>query len=389
MLAFKVLWHAAIGIILLFLALPFVKLFYFASGMRWQYIFTFSFLSAYFATPLCQFIARKLNILDNPDWRKIHVQPTPLLGGLAVYLAFSVSLLLNWVFLPGMKVLLLGSTLIFLMGLFDDIHPLPALLKFVIQTLISLAVIVWGDIHLTFFYHTAWAPFFNIPLTLLWFVGLTNAMNFFDGIDGLASIMSIISAFFLGLIAFKTDQPALGWFSVALVGACSGFLPHNFKFGKSALIFLGDAGSTFLGFTLAGLAVLGEWSNTSSFVSTSAPILIFGVLIFDMIYVNLSRIKNRQAKGFFELLTCVNKDHMHHRLLFLGFARKEVVFIISTISACLGFSALIIMNQQVIEALLGLVQAFLIFGLVVTLMIKGRECLIEKPNNNEEEEEEG
>ena len=389
MLAFKVLWQSAIGMFLLFLALPFVKLFYFAAGMRWQYIFIFSFLSAYFATPLCRFIARKLNVLDKPNWRKIHVQPTPLLGGLSVYLAFSVSLLLNWVFLPGMKVLLLGATLIFLMGLFDDIQPLPALLKFVIQILISLIIIVWGDIELTFFYHTAWAPFFNIPLTLLWFVGLTNAMNFFDGIDGLATIMSIISAFFLGLIAFKTNQPALGWFSVALVGACSGFLPHNFRIGKSALIFLGDAGSTFLGFTLAGLAVLGEWSNTSSFVSSTAPILILGVLIFDMVYVNLSRIKNRQARGFFELLTCVNKDHLHHRLLFLGFARKEVVFIISTLSACLGFSALIIMNQQVIEALLGLVQAFLLFGLVVTLMVKGRECLIEGQNDNETKEEEG
>jgi UDP-GlcNAc:undecaprenyl-phosphate GlcNAc-1-phosphate transferase len=311
--------------------------------------------------------------MDKPDWRKIHYQPTPLLGGLAVYVAFCASLLLNGVFLPGMRVLLLGATLIFVMGLWDDIRPLPAFLKFILQVLISLLVIIWGDIHLTFFYHQFWSHAFNIPLTVLWIVGLTNAMNFFDGIDGLASGMAIVTSLFLGLIAFKTDQPALGWFAVALMGACSGFIPYNFRFGKSGLLFLGDAGSTLLGFTLAGLAILGKWSNTSQFVSLAAPILIFGILIFDMIYVNLSRIRNGQAKNFLELLTCVNKDHLHHRLLFMGFARKETVFIILTMSSCLGFSALIIMNQRFIEAVLGLFQAALIIGLIVVLMLKGRD----------------
>jgi len=333
----------------------------------------FSFLAASFLTPLCRALALKFSILDRPDWRKIHDQPTPLLGGVAVFVAFSLALFLNNVFLPGMKSLLLGATLIFVMGLLDDVKPIPALLKFILQVGISLVVIVAGGIHLTFFYHSTWAPFVNIPLTVLWMVGLTNAMNFFDGIDGLASTISLICALFMGILAFNTDQPALGWFAVAAVGACVGFIPHNFRLGKSALIFLGDAGSTFLGFTLAGLAVLGQWSMTSQFVSLVAPVLIFGVLIFDMVYVNVSRIKNHQARTFTELLKCVNKDHLHHRLLFLGFARKEVVFIISTISVCFGMSALIIMDQKFIEGLLGLFQALLILGLVVTLMLKGRE----------------
>ncbi|MBW1766897.1 MAG: undecaprenyl/decaprenyl-phosphate alpha-N-acetylglucosaminyl 1-phosphate transferase [Deltaproteobacteria bacterium] len=369
----NIIWQTFIGIFLLALVSPFVKSFYFASGLRWQYIFIFSFLTACFITPLCRIIALKLNILDKPDWRKIHYTPTPLLGGLSVYIAFSASILLNGVFLPGMKILLLGATLIYIVGLWDDIRPLPALLKFISQVMISLLVIICGDIHLTFFYYASWAPVINIPLTVLWIVGLTNAMNFFDGIDGLASGISILSASFLGLIAFKTNQPALGWFTVALLGACIGFMPYNFRFGKSALLFLGDAGSTFLGFTLSGLAVLGNWSNTSHFVSLSAPILIFGVLIFDMIYVTLSRIKNRQAGNLFQLLTAANKDHLHHRLLFMGFARKETVLIILTMSTCLGVSALIIMNQQFIEAILGLSQAVLIIGLIVTLMHKGRE----------------
>jgi UDP-GlcNAc:undecaprenyl-phosphate GlcNAc-1-phosphate transferase len=221
-----------------------------------------------------------------------------------------------------MKSLLFGATLIFVMGLIDDVNPIPAVLKLVLQVAISFLVVVAGDIHLTFFYHSPWAPFVNVPLTVLWLVGLTNAMNFFDGIDGLASAMSMICALFLGILAFNTQQPALGWSAVAAVGACAGFIPYNFRLGKSALIFLGDAGSTFLGFTLAGLAVLGQWSMRSQFVSLVAPILIFGVLIFDMVYVNLSRIKNRQARNFTELLTCVNKDHLHH-VSFSRFCKKR------------------------------------------------------------------
>jgi UDP-GlcNAc:undecaprenyl-phosphate GlcNAc-1-phosphate transferase len=372
-LILRILWQTLLALPLAILLLPATRSLFFNAGLRWHFILLFSVLAAYFLTPLCRVLALKLEILDRPNWRKIHDQPTPLLGGVAVFIAFSVALFLNNVFLPGMKSLLLGATLIFVMGLIDDVKPIPALLKFILQVGISLLVIFMGDIHLTFFHHSTWASFVNVPLTVLWMVGLTNAMNFFDGIDGLASAMSIICALFLGILAFNTNQPDLGWFAVAAVGACAGFIPHNFRLGKSALIFLGDAGSTFLGFTLAGLAVLGQWSMTSQFVSLTAPMLIFGVLIFDMVYVNLSRIKNRQARSFTELLTCVNKDHLHHRLLFLGFARKEVVFIISTISVCLGMSAFILMNQKVIEALLGLFQALLILGLVVTLMLKGRE----------------
>jgi UDP-GlcNAc:undecaprenyl-phosphate GlcNAc-1-phosphate transferase len=369
----RILWQTLLALSLAALLLPAARSFFFNEARRWQYLLVFSCLAACFLTPVCRALALKLKVLDRPDWRKIHDQPTPLLGGAAVFVAFSAALLLNNVFLPGMKSLLFGATLIFVMGLIDDIKPVPALLKFFLQVGISLVVVFVGDIQLTFFYHSAWAPLVNIPLTVLWMVGLTNAMNFFDGIDGLASALSIICALFLGILAFNTHQPALGWFAVAAVGACVGFLPHNFRLGKSALIFLGDAGSTFLGFTLAGLAVLGQWSRTSQFVSLVAPVLIFGVLIFDMVYVNLSRIKNRQARSFTELLTCVNKDHLHHRLLFLGFARKEAVFIISTISVCLGISAFIIMDQNFVGGLLGLFQALLILGLIMALMLKGRE----------------
>lgn len=247
------------------------------------------------------------------------------------------------------------------------------MVKLAVQIIAALLIILHGGVQLTFFYNTPWANYINIPLTVLWITGLTNAMNFFDGLDGLAASLSTIIASFLGIIAFETNQTALGWFSVALAGSCMGFLPHNFRLGKSARLFLGDAGSTFLGFTLAGLAVMGKWSDTSQFVSLTAPILIFGILIFDMTYVNLSRIKNRQADSFMKLIKCVNKDHLHHRLLIMGFSPKEVVYVISLMSACLGVSALIIMKQNITEAILALVQSAMIVGLIIILMLKGRE----------------
>ena len=219
----KIIGRTIIGILLFILVLPAMRSYFFDAGLRWEYILVFSFLSAFFITPFCRLVALRLDILDKPDWRKIHDQATPLLGGFGVYLAFTASLMLNNIFFPGMKVLLFGATLIFIMGLWDDIRPLPALLKFIFQILIALFVSLWGDIHMTFFFHASWSHLLNIPFTILWMVGLTNALNFFDGIDVLAAGMSIISALFLGIIAFKTQQPALGWFAVGIVGACAGF----------------------------------------------------------------------------------------------------------------------------------------------------------------------
>ncbi|MBW1936319.1 MAG: hypothetical protein JRI79_11860, partial [Deltaproteobacteria bacterium] len=119
----SIVWQIVLGAILVVLALPHVRALYFGSGLRWQYILIFSFVLSCLLTPFCRLLALRLNILDRPDWRKIHAQPTPLMGGVSIYLAFSMSLLINGIFLPGMKALLLGVTLVFLVGLIDDIKP--------------------------------------------------------------------------------------------------------------------------------------------------------------------------------------------------------------------------------------------------------------------------
>lgn len=369
-----IVWRIILWSVLVLLTLPQVKSFYFRAGLRWQFILLYAFVAAYAFSPVCRHLALRLNILDRPGWRKVHDRATPLLGGVAVFGAFLLSLVLNGVFLPGMGTLVIAGTVIFLVGLWDDVHSLPPIFRLGVQLGAAMYVILVGEIQLKLIPNTlVIGHWVNIPLTVLWLVGLTNAMNFFDGIDGLAAGLSAIISVFLGVIAFKSDQPALGWMVVAMTGACIGFIPHNFIPGRSARLFLGDAGSTFLGFTLAGVAVFGEWSDTSHFVSLTAPVLIFGVLIFDMLYITLSRIKNRKVSKIFEPLATASQDHLHHRLMGMGFARKEAAFAIFTMSVCLGVSALIIMDGRPLDALLGLFQAVLLFTVIVSLMFKGRK----------------
>ncbi|MCK7503758.1 MAG: undecaprenyl/decaprenyl-phosphate alpha-N-acetylglucosaminyl 1-phosphate transferase [Desulfobacterales bacterium] len=130
-----------------------------------------------------------------------------------------------------------------------------------------------------------WGLIGNLLLTGLWIIGITNAMNFFDGMDGLAAGLGAIIAFFLGVVAFQTDQPFFGWISLAVLGGCLGFLPYNFRPSGSAVIFLGDAGSTVIGFVLACIAVYGDWAEGQPVVSLVSPVLIFWLLIFDMAHI--------------------------------------------------------------------------------------------------------
>lgn len=366
-------WKVLLWTCLLVQMLPPVRNYYFAEGMRWQYIVLFAFLLSYLLSPICAALGGRLGIMDRPSQRKTHDRPTPLLGGVAVFAALNAALGMNAVFMPGMGELMLAGALIFCVGLLDDVRELSPLLRFGTQAVAALFVVFFGGITLKVFTGGEWALWLNVPLTALWIVGITNAMNFFDGIDGQAAGLSIIMSLFLGILAFKTNQPALGWLAVSIAGACSGFLPHNFIFGKSARLFLGDAGSTYLGFMLAGLAVFGEWSTTSHFVSLTAPVLIFGVLIFDTAYVTLSRIKNQRMFNVFKAMATPGRDHLHHRLLFMGFARKEAAFATFTMAVCFGVSALIIMDGKIEDALLGLLQAGLILTVIVALMLKGRD----------------
>ncbi|HZC68364.1 MAG TPA: MraY family glycosyltransferase, partial [Nitrospirales bacterium] len=317
-----------------FLLLPLVQTQFYTVGLRWLYVLLVSYLVAVALTPLIRHMAIRIGAVDHPSSRKIHESATPLLGGVAVYLAFLIAILASTAGLAaplvlneGMLGVLVGGTLLLLVGIRDDIQEVPATTKLMVQ-LVAAVIVIWAGKHLTFFPHGLWGDTLNVLLTMLWIVGITNAFNFFDGMDGLATGLAIILAFFLGVVAFQTNQPALGWVAVALVGAGLGFLPYNFRPKASATIFLGDSGSTFLGFTLACLAVKGNWADKNPIVSVSTPILIFGILIYDMIHTTVVRIYLGKVRTVKEYLEYVGKDHMHHRLERVLGSRTETVFII-------------------------------------------------------------
>ena len=183
-------------------------------------------------------------------------------------------------------------------------------------------------------------------------LGITNSMNFFDGLDGLATGLTIICSSFLGILAFKTMQPYLMLLSVALAGSCLGFLPYNFGYRKPAVIFLGDAGSTFMGFMLAGMVLMGGWGGEDPIKAYAMPILIMDIFIFDMVYTTVSRIASKKVVSFNGWLEHTGKDHLHHRL------------------TSLGLSALVLRNGTILDALLLLLQAVTIYLIIVILMIR-------------------
>ena len=353
------------------LAVPAVRDLFQLEGLRWLYVLLFAFLGSCALTPVMVQISHHWNLVDIPTERKIHVQPTPRLGGVAVYAGFVGSVLMNSILPDWMTAIVLAGSLLLLVGVIDDIHELPASSKLVAQLAAAGIVIASGKV-LTLFPAGGVGEAANILLTLLWIVGITNAFNFFDGMDGLAAGLAVLMAGFMGMVAFETDQPGLGWLAMAVIGACAGFFPYNFRGTRPAKIFLGDGGSTFLGFTLACLAVKGNWANHSPIVSFSNPLLIFGVLIYDMVHITVERVVTGKVHSVKEWLDYVGKDHLHHRLERALGSRQASVAMVFLLTICLGLSAMALRHAGLQEAVLLLMQAGLIVGMVTILELSGR-----------------
>ena len=367
---------AALGALLgaVTLAVPTVRQLFVFEGLRWFYILLFAFLGVGALTPLMVHLSHQWGLVDQPSDRKIHVYPTPRLGGAAVYLGFLGSVLLNSILPDWMIATLAAGSLLLIVGIIDDVWELPASSKLVAQLVAAGIVIATGKV-LTLFPSGPVGDIANVMLTLLWIVGITNAFNFFDGMDGLATGLAILIAGFMGAVAFETNQPGLGWLAIAIIGAGMGFLPYNFRGRRHAVIFLGDGGATFLGFTLACLAVKGNWADHNPIVSFSNPLLIFGVLIYDMIHITVERVATGKVRSIKEWLDYVGKDHLHHRLERALGSRQASVAMIFLMTICLGLAALALRYAGTAEALLLLVQACLIVVMITILEWSGRQKL--------------
>ncbi len=290
------------------------------------------------ATPLAGWTARRLGIMDQPSARKQHVVATPLLGGLAIYLAFIVALILfgDRFYVKQVAGIVLGGTLVSFMGLWDDRRGLGPLVKLVGQFL-AAGVLVITDVRIGVF---PW-PWLNIAATLLWIVAITNAMNLLDNMDGLSGGIAAIAAVFFLLFAAMSKQYLVGALAAALVGACVGFLRYNLN---PARIFMGDTGSLFLGFTLAAVGIKLRFPDNSAFVTWMAPVLVLAVPIFDTTLVSISRLR----RGL-NPLTTPGKDHISHRLARLTGSPREAVLICYLLGCASGVVATFVTQASVPE----------------------------------------
>lgn len=332
-------------------------------------LFIFSLAGSVIFTRLFMFVAHKFRVYDYPEKRKIHSKPMPLLGGLAVYVSFVAALLLNFHFSWELKGMIVASSFVMISGLLDDINDLSASGRLIIQILCSLLVIAFGVRLKLVTDAFPYGAFIDGAITVLWIVGITNAINFLDGLDGLAAGLSLIISTTFFIIAYQTGQTYFAFLNIALAGACLGFLFYNFKPAK---IFLGDAGSSFLGFSLAVLAVMGEWSADRPVVAFSIPLLVLAIPIFDVIYISVSRIAQGKVRSFREWIEYVGKDHLHHRLMGLGFTETQTVFIIYLINIVFALGVLVLKKADTTQALLLVAQGTFILVLITLLMIAGR-----------------
>jgi len=359
-------------IVLGFVLMPQVRGWLKLSGYRWFYVPAVSLLASFLVTPIIRALAFRFGVLDVPDERKIHRTPTPLLGGMAVFTGFAFSVVVNNLYSPEMMGVAVASTIILIIGLWDDVRRIPARVKMAGQLLACLIVIVSG-VRLSFFPPGIVEDAVEIFLTVLWLIGIANALNFLDGMDGLAAGLGAIASFFIGITALQTNQPFLMFLSLGLMGGCLGFLPYNMGPNRPASIFLGDAGSTFIGFTLASLGVMGTWDVQDPIKAFAMPMLILGVLIFDTTFITASRFASGKVGSLRQWLEYVGRDHIHHKLAALGLSHQQTVFFIFLIAGSLGISALVLKNGRTVDALLLLIQSFNILFLLVILMQKAAD----------------
>ncbi len=293
-------------------------------------------------TPLVIVFAGKTGALDAPDARKVHQKPIPRIGGIGIYVAFmagTLAMLDFGAFEPdvqrGIIGLLVSSSLIVLLGIVDDYKSLPAKVKLLGQ-IVAASVLVAFGVQIDFiadpFGDYFYLEYFAIPATIFWIVGLTNTVNLIDGLDGLAAGVATIASITILLVAIQNDFVLVTILTAALAGAAIGFLRYNFNPAK---IFMGDTGSMFLGFMLAGISVIGAVKSAAT-IALIVPILALGVPIMDTSFAII-----RRYRGGVPIFK-PDKGHLHHRLLDMGFNQRQAVLLMYIISALLGFSAVLL-----------------------------------------------
>ena len=316
-------------------------------------------------TPGVIFLAARTGAMDAPDARKVHKKPIPRIGGIGIYAAFMAAIfsVLSFVEVTAevrteLIGLMVGGSLIVLVGVIDDYKNLPAKVKLVGQILAAAVLVIAFDVRIDFitdpfgdYIYTEWLA---IPVTIFWIVGLTNTVNLIDGLDGLAAGVSTIASITIFLVALQQGILLVAVLTAALAGAAFGFLYYNFN---PARIFMGDSGSMFLGYMLAGISVNGAGKSAAT-IALIVPILALGLPILDTTFAIV-----RRYRGGVPIFK-PDKGHLHHRLLDLGFSQRQAVLLMYVISALLGLSAVALteVSSQFAILIVCVVVAAVLFG---------------------------
>ena len=341
-----------------------------------------AFMVSFALTPVVKILAQKVGAMDVPgEARRVHDHPIPRMGGLAIFLGFIVSMLLFVDITQEVRGILLGSIIIVITGVIDDIISLRAWTKFLIQILSAVIAVLHGVVINVVSNPNVFSSqeaivlgWLAIPLTVLWIVGITNSVNLIDGLDGLAVGVSTISCVTILVVALLVSEPNVALIVAALAGACIGFMPYNLNPAK---IFMGDTGATFLGYILATLSVTGLF-KMYAIISFAVPFLILGVPIFDICFAFLRRI----AKGQNPMKA--DRGHVHHRLIDMGFSQKQAVAISYMLAAILGLAAVLLTSSGELKALI-LIGTIFVVGAIGMRVIFGTQEPAQKSSSGQDE----
>ena len=314
--------------------------------------------------PFVKKIAMHINALDIPNERKVHTKPIPRLGGLGIFIGFLVGYMIFGQSTVQMNSILIGSFIIVLTGMFDDIKPISAKAKLLGQILASAVIAFYGNIlltNVTFFGLDINFGIFAYPITIIFIVACTNIINLIDGLDGLSSgissifyLSTIIICFFQG--RFMELELVL---SLIMLGSTLGFLIHNFHPAK---IFAGDSGALFMGFTIAVISLLGF--KTTAITSIFIPLMILAVPILDTLFAIIRRLLKHQS------ISTPDKQHLHHQLLKMNFSHRNTVLIIYGINILFATASILYTLKDKEDVFIGRIIYFVLMIIVLIFVLK-------------------
>ena len=309
--------------------------------------------------PIVMKIGAKLGIVAHKNKRTVHKVEVPRIGGYAIYISSLIGMVIFLKTDPQINAILIASFLVFFVGLFDDVHDLSPKTKLIVELIAALIVILYGDIYLKGFdfLPANWPPILPGAITVLWIVGITNAINLIDGLDGLSSGISIIVLFTISITSLTSGRTDIASLSLVLAGAIMGFLFYNFHPAK---IFLGDCGALYIGFMISVISLLGFGYNVSTFFTLGAPIVVLMVQIMDTLIAIIRR--KVHHKKFSE----ADKAHLHHNLMFkLKLGHRKSVIVLYGVTFLFSLTSYIYLY----DSLLGTIM-FIILMLIFELFVE-------------------